>query len=189
MVNSSLQVFSFLVNAKKIIESEKEDLSNIFKIRQFHYKSARKISIDISKRIYNELENHLYTYKDILIFMLYQYAFLGKVNIYKISSEDIKRVSKIFSKKQFKIDEDFILKINKNIKFKNIIDFFEIRESGEPIIYNLIKQNYITPVFYIKYYEKLLTNQNKDVILKSKNYMRFEYAMKMIIKIIKGGFK
>jgi hypothetical protein len=105
----------------------------------------------------------------------------------QISFIDIKKVAKIFSKKQIKIDEDFIIKMNETLKLKNVRELFEIRENGEPIIYDLIKNNYVSAAIYVKLYEKLLTTKNKDVILMSGNYKRFEYAMKNIIKIIKGG--
>lgn len=82
---------------------------------------------------------------------------------------------------------DFITKMNETLKLKNVCELFEIKENGESIIYELIKQNYVTPVIFVNLYEKLLTIKNKDVILKSNNYKKFEYSMKFIIKILKGG--
>jgi hypothetical protein len=187
MNNSYMLVFSFLINAIKIIESEQEDFEEIFKVRYHHYHNAKQYSKIIIKRIYNELENHFYTYKDLFIFMLYKYAFNEKIKIYNFNFNDIKNVAKIFTKKQIKKDEEFIIKINETLKLKSVDEFFQLRENGEPIIYELIKNNFITPAVYVKYFEKILTIENKDVILMSDNYKKFRYAMKNIIKIIKGG--
>jgi hypothetical protein len=120
--------------------------------------------------------------------MLYKYAFNEKLRIYNINFKDVKKVAKIFTKKQLKKDEEFIIKINETLKLKSVEEFFEIRENGEPIIYDLIKKNFITPVIYVKFYEKILTIENKDVILLNDDYKKFKYAIKNIIKILKGGF-
>lgn len=187
MKNSSLLVFSFLINANKIIESEKDNLEDIFNIRYYHYKNCKPYSKEISKRIYNELENNMYNYTDLFIYMLYKYAFNEKLKSNSIYANEVKRVRNIFTKNQLKKDENFINEINKTIKLKTINEFFEIRENGEPIIFELIKKQYVTPVFYVKYYEKVLTDKNKDVIFMSKEYEKFKYAMNVIVKIIKGG--
>jgi hypothetical protein len=100
---------------------------------------------------------------------------------------EVIEVSKIFTLKQLKIDEDFIIQINKKLKFKDLKEYFEVRENGEPIIFELIKKNYVTPAIYIKFYEKILTIQNKDVILYNNEYKKFQYSMKMIKKTIQGG--
>ena len=187
MDNTCKLTFSFLFNAKKLVEAERDNFDDIFKIRSAHYNHAKVYTKNISKKIFNELENHLYTFKDVLIYMLYKYAFGDKILFHRINYEEIRKINKIFSKKQLKEDEDFILKINHNLKLKTVDEFFEIRENGEPIIYDLIKKNFVTPVIFVKFYDHLLTNKKKDVILNG-DYKRFEYAMKNIIKTIKGGF-
>ena len=187
MLNNSYKLtFSFLINAKKIVESEKDNFDEIFKERYYHWQRAKDYSKNISKRIYNDLENHLYTFKDILVFMLYKYAFGEKIKIYQINYKEIQKILKVFTKKQLKIDEDFIVSINKNLKLKSVDEFFEMRENGEPIIYELIKKNYVTPVVFVKFCKQILTHENKDVILNIE-YKRFEKAMLTIIKTIKGG--
>jgi len=189
--NSSYLVLCFLTKAGKIIKSEGYDFNDIFKTDKndyYRYKNSKDYTKKVGKRIYNELENHIYTYKDLLIYLLYNYSFDKNIKIYQIYPTDIKKIAKIFTKKQIKNDEDFIIKMNQNLKLKNVSELFEIRENGEPIIYDLIKNNYVSVAIYVKLYEKLLTTKNKDVIFKSDNYKRFEYAMKNIIKIIKGGF-
>jgi len=182
MQNSIKLAFSFLFNAIEMIESEQENFDEIFKLRHAHFKYAKPYTKNIAKRIYNELENHYYTYTGLFVFMLYRYAFNKKVLLSYLKTDEILNVLKMFTKKQLKKDVDFIKKMKLDID-----GFFEIRESGEPIIYQLIKQEYITSAFFVRFFEKTLTSPKKDVILNT-DYKRYEYAMRNIQKTIKGGF-
>jgi len=60
MNNSIKLAFSFLFNAKQIIESEKDNVKGIFNLRHSHFQKAKPYTKAIAKRIYNELENNYY---------------------------------------------------------------------------------------------------------------------------------
>jgi hypothetical protein len=189
MKNTSLLVFSVINNIFKRLKKQKNITVDIFKPTNIrHYERTSDFCKDNSKRIYNELENNYYTYRDIIVYILYNYGLNKKINWYDIKESNIIKTIKIFTKKQLQKDKDFILQINKELKFKSLLELFEIRENGTPIIYELIMKDFISPVIYVKFYEKVLTNLKKDVILKSKEYEQFEWAMNQIIKTIKGGF-
>ena len=155
---------------------------------KFHYENTNNYYKENCKRIYNELENSYYTYKDLIVYFLYDFAMTGKTKpLHELKNKNILKIKKIFTKKQLEEDKKFILNINKKLQLKSMIEFFEIRSNGMPIIYELIKKNYVSPAIYIKCYEIALTTLKKDVNLVDSQFKIFEYNMSLITKILKGG--
>ena len=183
-MTSIIELYSFLNNAKKLIKHHNEDFTQIHKEQTFQFKNAKQYALNALKCPYNSLESHIYTYRDILVYLLHKYALDGSIEVYKLDDNEILKTKKIFTEKQLKIDRDFITRINQTMKLKTIDEFFIVRDSGEPIVFTLLKQNYITSAFFVRFF---LTTQNKDAIFKTTDYQRYEYSLKQIIKILKGA--
>jgi hypothetical protein len=91
---------------------------------------------------------------------------------------------KNFTNKNLLINKNTIKEISQEMNFKNINEFFEIKEDGTNIIYSLTKKNLISSVFFINFCEKILTNRKENVIL-NKEMERFERVSVKINKLLK----
>ena len=189
MENTTVQAYSFVLNIKEKIDKENEDISGVYKLRQHQFRYIRPNVLTTFKRVYNDLENCVYSYKNLAVYMWYKYGIGNPINVYIMDTRDIKEVNKLFTSKQLEKDKEFIKNINKQLKFNSIDEYFTINESGESVIYELIKKNYISPVFFVRYFRNDLTMVNKDVSFISVSYKQFEYSMKCLIKIFKGDLK
>jgi hypothetical protein len=187
MQNSSWLVFSVIKNVEKIIDS-KFDSNNIKydsiknKVNYQWFSRARKYSVDISKRIYNDIENHFYSYDDLIITLCYMYIFDKKVNLNSINKNYVKSTMKLFTKEELERNKKFILDVNKQVKLKNINEFFDIKDDGVSVVYHLIMDKNISPIFYVYFTNKNLTIKKENVILDE--YKRFEKIMYLIIKTL-----
>lgn len=137
------------------------------------------------KRIFNDIENSYYNHNDFIICYLHESLFFTKVKLSDINYKRIKEVKSIFTKKQYNMDKMFVNTINDDLKLKNTELFFEINNTGDSIIYNLIKNNYVSIMFYLFFIKKVLTKTPENIILKTKEYLHFERLNNIILKILK----
>lgn len=186
MKNSTLKVFSVIRNVESFVKKNKDvDLFKCCHMIQFN-KSA-KFYIENSKRMFSEIENGYYTLKELAIYLLYR-NMMGesRISLYKIKPENIKETMKLFTKKRIQEDLKLISIIHKEFKFKGLNDYFDIKEDGTNIAFDLVRKGRISPVFFIKNFEKVLTNRQKDVII-NKEYEQFKKIAKKIKETLKGG--
>jgi len=187
MQNSSWLVFSVTKNLDNMIDS-KYDCNNIKydsiknKVNYQWFTRAKKYSLDNCKRIYNDIENHYYSYDDLIVALCYLYIFNKKFQLTWINQNSVKNIMKSFTKEQLEKDKNFILEVNKEIKLKGIDKFFDINDDGLSIVYQLIMDKSISPIFYAYFINKNLTIKKENVILDE--YKRFEKIMYIIIKTI-----
>jgi len=66
-----------------------------------------------------------------------------------------------FSKKRLSADKIVIIELSKTTKLKSIEEFFEIGDGGECPAFVLLKQQYISPLFYMRYMG-YITNEIKS---------------------------
>jgi hypothetical protein len=187
MLNCSFKTFSVLRNLEDLIARPKQTrIKNIFEDRdmQSYDRSLNFYRLQCN-RIYNEIENHYYTYKSLAIFVFYNHAFGGKFDLNLINRKEIIKVGKLFTQKQLKKDKEYIFKLREEAKIK-LNQIYKKREGGTNILYELTIKKLISPLYYIKYLEKTLTNPKKDVILKSEEYKRFQHGIKLILKTLTG---
>jgi len=185
MKSSILAVFSVLKNSQQAVEKEKS--LDIFRfVSKKWFDKTGEYTYRICKRIYNDIENNYYNYKDFVNFIMYQYIKNGKFKISSLITKDIVNSKKLFTKKQLEKDKEFILQVAKKSKIKDICIFFETNDEGESIIFQLTKQEYVSPCFFLRFKKRCLTNEKENVIL-SNDYKRFRLAMNILQKNLKGG--
>jgi hypothetical protein len=187
MNNSSFYIFSIIRNVENFI---KKNVDKDFKIlvNRFMFIKARPYHIENCKRIYNEIENNYYNHDDMIFFMLYRYMMEDKCHLGQINRKNLAEFKKLISKSKTKEDMEFLKSIYKEMEFKSLDDFFELKEDGTNVAYMLTKKGYISPVFFIKNAKKLLTNDCDHVIFKCKEYAKFERIAYKIKQIKTGGF-
>lgn len=188
-MNSSHKVFSVIKNLERFTKTKKQKeikKSKIFKevIIEVYNRIQNTSYGKTYKKVYNDIENGYYTYDDMIIYFLYK-SIINKFKITDLTYKHIKEVRKLFTEKQAHIDLLFIINISKQLKIKSLRDFFKINVDGENIIYNLIKNKDISPIFYLQYYKKFLTNNEENNILKSNEFSHFEKLINTIFNIIK----
>lgn len=187
MKNSILVVFSVIRNVDDFIKFKKDiDLFKISHVMRF--KKSTKFYVENAKRIYNDIENRYYTLKELTIFLLYRYM-MGdkKVQLYKVKPKDITETMQLFTTKRTKVDLNLLKAVYKEFKFKSIKDYFDLKEDGTNIAYILTIQGKISPVFFIKNFEKNLTNDKKDVKI-NKEYEQFKRIARKIKETLKRRF-
>jgi len=186
MVNSTLTVFSVLSNINEFIK-KKKDIDLFKKSHVIRYQRSSKYIAENSKRFYNDIENGYYTLKELAIFLLYKHMMGETVNLYIVKPNIIIDAMKLFTTKKLKEDLKLLSAIHKELKFKEIKEYFKIKEDGTNIAYMLTRKNKISPIFYIRNFENTLTEINENDIFKSKEYEQFEKIARKIKETLKGG--
>jgi hypothetical protein len=149
------------------------------------FNGADSFTLYHCKRIYNDIENGYYTHADLIISFLYKSLFDNKkVNINILTSNEIKKITSKLTKNQFIIDKDIINELSKTMNIKNNFEYFKINDNGENIIFNLIKEDCVSIIFYLFYYKKLLTQDKEYIIFKSKEYLNFERLCNIIFRFL-----
>jgi len=171
---------------EKIVELSSQiiDFEKLYKkVSVFCFNKSRPYYKSISKRIYNDIENNFYSHEDFIMCYIHEALFEEGyvVDIHKLKLDRIREILKLYTTKQLNKDKEFILEINQELKL-NIEDLFKVNEQGESIVFNLIKKNYIHPIFYIKYSKKLLTLEPENINLVTIEYLHFWRLCKILIK-------
>ena len=184
MKNSTLFVFSVIRNIDDFVKKGR-NLDLFQKSHLVRFKRSSKFYTENAKRIYNDIENGYYTIKDLAIFLLYRYLMGEKrINLYKIKPKHITDTMKLFTAKRLKEDLKLLKAIHKELEFKSIQNYFDIKEDGTNIAYILTIQGKISPVFFTRNIEKFLTKRKENVIINTE----FEQFVR-IAKKIEDTFK
>lgn len=188
MEKSSWMVFSVIKNVYAYIKKDK-DIDIFKKVNSFQFQKCSKYFLENSKRIYNEIENGYYTFHELAVYLLYKEMMDEKMNLYIINQKTVKEAMKLFTNKKIKEDLKLIKQIHKELDFKKgIVEYFDIKEDGTNIAYMLTKKGRISPIFFIRNFQKALTENNENVIIyKSSEYEQFEKIAIKIKETLKGG--
>lgn len=187
MEKSTWMVYSIIKNVYTFVNKGK-DIDLFKKVHYVAFQRASKFFIENAKRIYNDIENGYYNHYDLVIHLLYKSMMGEKIDLYSVKEKTVKETLKLFTIKRLKEDLELIKEIHKELKFKKgIKQYFTILEDGTNIAYVLTKKERISPIFFIRNFEKALTESQEDVIIKSKEYEQFEKIAKKIKETIKGG--
>lgn len=169
--SSTLRVFSVIVNTKNFVKGKKD--IDIFKLLSMNaFKKAPKFYAISSKRIYSEISNGYYNIYDLAMFLLYQYM-MGKTSIKlnDVNYKNMKEFKEMLSDKRYKEDLNLLKEVYKSLKFKSMKDFFNIKEDGTNVVFELTRKNHISPRFFIK---NMLTSKEEDVTINNKDYNLFK---------------
>lgn len=178
-------VFSIIRNVDCFVKVKKDvDIFKKSHVQRFNRSS--EYYVKNSKRIYNDIENGYYTLTELAIFLLYRYMLdCKKINLYSIKYDSVKKVMLLFTNKRREDDLELLKYIYTEMKFKRgKCEFFDIKEDGTNLAYVLVKKERISPIFFIRNFEKCLTSYKEDDIFKSKEYEQFERIVKKIKHIL-----
>lgn len=185
-MNSPRLIFSIIRNVDLWVNKDK-DINLLTLVHPIHFERIKEYYKIHCNRLFNELENNYFRVKDLIVYLLYCYIFEEKINLNDIVYKKINDVSKLFTLKQLEEDKQFIINLQKELKLKNgIQEYFTFLNDGNNIIYNLIKKKYISPIFFMKYSDKLLTKEKENNIFVSNEFKRFKKISEKIKTIIKG---
>lgn len=187
MTNSSAYIYAIITNVNDFVKSGKNvkilDVNITKMICRF--KKAKPYFIKICKKIYNDIENSYYTHWELALYLLYQRVFEAKLKVQNINKDSVKHVRKLFTKEQLLKDKEIVQHAMKKRGINEIDELFKILEDGESIVYKLIRQKIITPIYFLRY--QGLTNDQKNSILVNEEYKRFVRIVDKIYNIAKGG--
>lgn len=148
---------------------------------------SKKFILDQCYNIYNDLENGRYLKGDIILYALNEFAYNRNLKYENINTRSITNTLSLYSNQRIVLDESCIkdIQIKSNLLLK---EFFMITECGEPYIYQLIIQDIVSPAFYIKYRNSVLSDDEKNTFLfdKNKAFIRFEKIIRLIDKYYLG---
>ena len=189
--NSSLNILSIYYNLRKVLDKgcdeDMVDLYHIFDTDRLL--QSNKFLILFAKIIYNEIENGYYTHDDMILLSIANRFDDKIVRIDKMEHKHIKTFRKWFCKKQLQKEMEFIKEIIKEANLKDFSELFEIRSPGQPIIYKLMKEQLISPMFYLYILlKKPLTLRENDAIFDTQeydDYQAFKWKAKYFIKTYK----
>jgi hypothetical protein len=176
MNSSSVCVYYNYLNIKNKINLSSKNMDE--NLSMFLYDKAKVYTKIICKKIYNDIENNLLTYKELRIYLLYSFLFDHKFYLNKYNLKDANLINNLFTEDQYKKDKIFIISASKNIRFNSIDQYLVCNSKGETYCYNLIMDKYISPLVWIKWrkrYEKL-EQKNEE----SKQHKRFRNILQLI---------
>jgi len=174
-----VDIYEFIENFRLKADGKKPKTK---KTIQFLW-NTNKVSSNIKTRIVNIFafinSNH-YTFEDVKAKVYLHYIHTEGKNIWYAwdALRDFPNVKEnYFSKKLISDDKVVIIELSKKLKLKSIDSFFRIEDGGECYAYVLLKNKYISPLFYMKYMDYITEEQNSSKIQKRVNSM---------MKIIQG---
>jgi len=155
--NSSVLVCSYYRNVMDILKGR--TVKDPFKtIPVYVFTKMPAFTIKNCQRIYNDIENHYYTYTDIFLFVAYRDLLGKKCYIQDITRDDVKSVSKLFTILRVKDDLLKLKSIAKKSGITKMSEFFELDDNGDNILRNLVLGGHISPLTYIKKIRNSLTS-------------------------------
>lgn len=167
-----IQIYSLFHNINQIDKGKELDIDKSVYFLQFD--RTKDIVKEKYKKLWNDLENGVFTYNDLKFYLLYQLLLKKKTSIMNITKAEkfkIKEVAKKFCDEQWERDKEIIVQVCKKINKNSIKEFLDIKkEEDKYVAQDLIEKEMISPMVYIKYYDKITLIDNK---------------FKKIVKIIK----
>lgn len=177
-----------MMNVKQFVNGKKD--IDIFKLKSMSsFTNSSKYSAECAKKFNNHIQNGYYDIRDLAKFFLYEYMMTNKKNIslIKYTEKDVLEVCKLFTKKRIDQDLKLLKSVHTQLSFKKIEDYFDMKEDGTNIAYILTIQGKISPIFFIRNIEKVLTNGRKDDIIYNKEFEQFVKIAKKIKDTFNGG--
>jgi hypothetical protein len=181
MKNSPIYVFSLIQNCiqfNKTLSDIKLDELVFFKrwdnLKEFYKKQY--------VRMYNDIENNLYTIKHLKIYCLHEILIKNLLNVQEINKDSIKHVTNQFTTVQFKKDKEIIVETNRFLGLKSLNDYFKVNIDGDTYCHKLIKKCQISLLFWIRY--DRLFNINNTKHEESTEHIRFRRIVDKIKQIL-----
>ena len=151
---------------------------------KFYCRRASQYLINKSICVARDINNNIYTKDQFIKFLFITALFNGKKGIYEFQTKDIIKIRKITGRYALK-DEEIINKICQKYEL-SVENLMEIRDDGESMLYKLLKSKHISIAYALKYYKKVLTISEKNVILFNKEFRNFHNLFTKFIQYIQG---
>jgi hypothetical protein len=148
-----------------------------------YYNKSNQFIMDNCYRIYNEIENSYYRYADLINYWIFCSLYDKSVDLPNTGLDKIEQFKKNMGNRKLAIDKKLIIELNNRMNLPDIESFFAIREDGQSLIYELIKQGIISINFFIKYADEILTKPENSALLKNhqnKKYRKFDKTIKLL---------
>lgn len=174
MKNSAYRVYCLYKRIDFVFNRSNYDLFYTIEqpvVRKIYDAQPRYIK-DNCYRIFNELESNWYTFDDLLCYWMYR-SLWDKKGTFDTKGIDAFKLT--FNEKQLEKDRRLISEINKTVKLKSISEYFELKENGESLAYQLAMNNQISIYFCIIYLTSFL---KRDIL--NKEYKKFIETIKLI---------
>lgn len=174
------QITSIVCSVSDFVRGK--DIEDFYK--PIYYKNRRnsKLIENNCRSIWNYVENHHYTTDQIILALLLQYLTDLKLDIYgNVNGDKIKEDLKLLSKRNLEKDNQLILNVCKENNL-TVVDLFKIRDGGTNIVFDLLKQKFISISFIVKNMKYFLTFVEKDVIIKDVDFEKFTRVLKTITR-------
>lgn len=194
MKNSSYLIYSIIQNLH-VVYTKKGYTDGVCIddfIQKVHISRFKRVKspyqLRMYGRLYNAVENSYIDHKDIIIGYLHESLFSStKVNVMGLTIDRIKEIRGLYTEKKLNVDKILIKDIITELDISKLVDIFNVNNDGESIIYSLIKKEHISPIFYLQYAKKLLTDRQENNILRSDNFKHFENISNIIFNILTEG--
>lgn len=176
MKNSTQQICSLILNAKTFFEKHKNVKDIHRNLGPVPLQRSQEYSKRHYKRIYNDIENGFYSYKDLVAYISLFYIWEDKLNLKEITDESVKGCATVFSNDRYlddcKIIEGALTLFDTSAaSHMNYVSLFEPNELGTSYIYEFIIKGVISPIFFIKNFDIFQNNRNSKK--ESKEYSDF----------------
>ena len=202
MENSTHLIFSFFQNVQRGLKKGKINGDLYFLVPEVWYKSLKSYTMRPLLRIYSEMENSHYNFRDIFRFMLINEMFGVTTTLFDIRTDSVKECRELFSTSRVNKD----LEIVRNMADKGNLsseDFYAIHEEdsepnkfgkfvkkGTNLLYSMVMDKIITPVVYVKGYRKYFLTLDYEFIRFSSDEMnRFNFIINLLYKTLPKGAK
>lgn len=175
MEHQVIHFYSLFKNIREFVTQKKDKEINLDKVHhELGFVRSRQNIKEKFKWLWNEYANYYFTYKELKLYILYEYLFRSNVFVINIRSKDIKGINKILAPEQYEKDKLFLLELNRRFGYKSIKDFFKFNEEGENVIFLLTKKKTISPMVFIKFVDEIEHDYRND------EYKRFTKLIKKI---------
>jgi hypothetical protein len=154
MYITKLKVFSFFYNCRKCF-SEGVDIKNLNSlVNTVHYNRQGKYIMEKCSNIVRRIRSNNFSFFQYKVYILYLSIFKDTVNWNDIDLNDIIKIARLFTSRQFQKDKDFLLQLNKKLSFENINFLYKVNANGNNIMLDLVLKNKISPYTYMKLYRE-----------------------------------
>jgi hypothetical protein len=151
-----------------LVEGFKSEILGKPILDSYHFKLKRTVEQIRNKAasVTSLINSSHFTLRDLELYVGYYYIYEKKEVWFSITEKKLSGFEqKYFSNDSLKRDQNLIVDVNNELKVGGVDDFFRINdEGGECHAHLLLKNKYISPMFYIKYMGRLsnIEKQSKE---------------------------
>ena len=189
--NSTHLIFSFYQNVITILKKQ-QSTDVYYLVPRTWFQSIQPYTKKHLLRIYSEMENGLYSFRDIYIYMLTRALYGENTTIADIKMSKVKPlIEDVYSSARFDSDRKMLEKIAKDRGYEKFSELFHVHEDGTNLMYDMItsKELRLAPTVYIRYYKNFLTLPYEFIKFSDDRMNRFNFIINLLFKTFQKGAK